>query len=702
MVRDDGVVAAAIRAARYADAVMRRTASDADPARWPEDLNHHLNEPTGYSAGYAAYHHPDFAGDWHKAEEAFYVDAGGEGLKFEDGFEDAQNGLPHQLDQVSKRYKPLRDVADQLRQQQHNTLSEMGDLTVDEHGRPTRTEGPSVKHPSGSWEGCPSCSPKKGMGDSDYTDPDEKVDPFDPRLIGAGRKTADWKPEPSRENVEYHCKTCGEPLAEDYYNGGWFHYDQNGERSVEDVGHYPDVDYTVHNSKPENQVRHEMQHDWHPEQHPVPDWKDCPSCSPHGLSEPSYSDPDENLDPFDPRLIGASRTAGYGGEWHEELYDENGDYIGPPWPQDMAHHLHSDPVQAPYNAGYHAAWHPAFRDEKDRLGVAESAWHAAGGSPNSSDSSQDFASFEDGWMDSLNEIPHKFLDPQAHQAHLEGQLDEQKLWKERQHEKAIEKHFNPYPGWNPDEHQDPFDPRLLGASRRTAGEDVVLPHDEPHDDWRPRYGDNPKVQKWHPYVGGDTHAKYHIYSLGGGRNSVVWGANHHGIYQGMERVYSPLDGDHGSITMPSYSTEHEPEQLGRFRTPEQAKAAAEKHFADTYGRHQKMDGLNLDQMMRDHGDRPRAETGLGEDEDYGHIFGMLRQAGWEMADIIRLAGDGMSWEDTMRHIDQVLAQGEQTPVRKMRTAPEGFRPQPPRFFDDGEFDYLSDGAEARRIRDWDE
>lgn len=287
----------------------RRTAGVSE---WPEDLNHHLEDPTGYNAGYAAYHHPAFAGDWDKAEEAFYVGAGGKGTKFEDGFEDAQNGLPSQLDQVSKRYKPLREVADDLRQRKHNDMSDMGDLTVNEHGMPARTQGPSADHPKGSWEGCPTCNPKKGMGDSDYSDPDEDPDPFDPRLIGAGRRTADWKPEPSRENVEYHCKTCGEPLAEDYYNGGWFHYDQNGERSVEDVGHYPDVDYTVHNSKPENQVRHEMQHDLHPEQHPVPDWKDCPTCSSHGLSEPSYSDPDENVDPFDPRIIGAAlKAVGY-------------------------------------------------------------------------------------------------------------------------------------------------------------------------------------------------------------------------------------------------------------------------------------------------------------------------------------------------------------------------------------------------------
>lgn len=501
----------------------RRMASDADPARWPDDLAHHLDEPTGYSAGYAAYHHPAFAGDWHRAEEAFYVDAGGEGLKFEDGFEDAQNGLPHQPDQVSKRYKPLRDVADQLRQQKHNTLSEMGDLTVDEHGRPTRSEGPSAKHPSGSWEGCPTCSPKKGMGDSDYTDPDENIDPFDPRIIGAA--------------------------------------------------------------------------------------------------------------------LEATRYAG-------------------------------------------------------------------------------------------------------------------------------------------------------AVMRRTAAGP-----DEPHDDWRPRYGDDPKIQEWHPPFG-ETHAGYHIWQAGGGNNPVVWGATHHGTYEGTETF-----NDYPDFEMPVYSLNHdddEPERLGLFRTPEQAQAAAEKHYEQNYKNRPKMDGLDVDRVMREHGDQPRAGTGLGDDEDYsrifdavrralrqataalrrvafdwkpdpdytddmetvnahltrlenghemrvgrwpdrddgshrwwwqiythapdynlgghfgagqltreeaqaaaenqyrqqyplgtdtgghksqigdsgvdyeklinpradlgdedyGHIFGMLRQAGLDMADIIRLAGDGMSWEDTMAHIDDVLAEGE--------------------------------------------
>lgn len=167
----------------------RRTASAPE---WPEDLAHHLDEPTGYNAGYAAYHHPAFAGDWDKAEEAFYVGAGGKGTKFEDGFEDAQNGLPSQLDQVEKRYKPLREVADDLRQRRHNEFSDMGDLTVNEHGMPARTQGPSADHPKGSWEGCPTCNPKKGMGDSDYSDPDENVDPFDPRIIGAALKAVGY------------------------------------------------------------------------------------------------------------------------------------------------------------------------------------------------------------------------------------------------------------------------------------------------------------------------------------------------------------------------------------------------------------------------------------------------------------------------------------------------------------------------------
>lgn len=42
----------------------------------------------------------------------------------------------------------------------------------------------------------------------------------------------------------------------------------------------------------------------------------------------------------------------------------------------------------------------------------------------------------------------------------------------------------------------------------------------------------------------------------------------------------------------------------------------------------------------------------------------------DLADIYRLAGDGMSWEDTMAHIDQVLAEGEPVRYAEMFSEPE--------------------------------
>lgn len=133
---------------------------------------------------------------------------------------------------------------------------------------------------------------------------------------------------------------------------------------------------------------------------------------------------------------------------------------------------------------------------------------------------------------------------------------------------------------------------------RIAAEDVVLPPDEPHDDWRP-FGIG-HAEKWHPPYG-ETHVKYHIYRTGGGQNPTIWGATHCGICQGMETIERPSK-DYGSITSPRYSQGYEPEQLGRFKTPEKAKAAAEQHYAENYGQPQRSVGdYDINQLMRDQG-----------------------------------------------------------------------------------------------------
>lgn len=202
-----------------------------------------------------------------------------------------------------------------------------------------------------------------------------------------------------------------------------------------------------------------------------------------------------------------------------------------------------------------------------------------------------------------------------------------------------------------------------GMSWRTAAEDVHLPPDEPHDDWRPKYknvGPHNRwnIFKWHPPYG-ESHVKYHIFQMGGGRNPVRWGANHHGLYLGMETLHPP-DGSGSSFTIPKYQLSDDVEVLGYSRTPEQAKKAAEAHYEEHYRNAPRPDPMHgYDDLGRFMDENPPTDPRrMGDGEDYGHIFGMLRRAGWDTADIVRLAGDGMSFEDTMHHIDRVLAEGE--------------------------------------------
>lgn len=94
-----------------------------------------------------------------------------------------------------------------------------------------------------------------------------------------------------------------------------------------------------------------------------------------------------------------------------------------------------------------------------------------------------------------------------------------------------------------------------------------------------------------------------------------------------------------------------------------AKAAAEEHYYRlNHSKHRPPESrIDYENLIN-----PRD----GLDDDFGHIFGrrgVERRDGdghgrilgsLDMVDLIRLAGDGMSWEDTMAHIDRVLAEGE--------------------------------------------
>jgi hypothetical protein len=182
---------------------------------------------------------------------------------------------------------------------------------------------------------------------------------------------------------------------------------------------------------------------------------------------------------------------------------------------------------------------------------------------------------------------------------------------------------------------------------------VRIPLDDPHTDWRPRWGDKSTTEKWHPPYG-ETHVKYHVYQVGGGRNPTLWRANHHGTYEGMQTL-SPPNGSGEDLTFPNYTMSADPEPVGErrnFRNPKDAKAAAEKHYRENYGTPPKHD-YDIEKIMDDNPQAPAGgKRGLGDDEDYSRIFDASRL---DPADIYRLAGDGLSYEDTMKLIDEQLA-----------------------------------------------
>jgi len=56
-----------------------------------------------------------------------------------------------------------------------------------------------------------------------------------------------------------------------------------------------------------HQKRHDIGQHLAPENHPTDSWADCPNCSWYGLGDERDWNPDQSQDPFDPRMIGASR-----------------------------------------------------------------------------------------------------------------------------------------------------------------------------------------------------------------------------------------------------------------------------------------------------------------------------------------------------------------------------------------------------------
>lgn len=168
--------------------------------------------------------------------------------------------------------------------------------------------------------------------------------------------------------------------------------------------------------------------------------------------------------------------------------------------------------------------------------------------------------------------------------------------------------------------------RIVEASRKTAiGGDIDLPPDEPHDDWRPIPGFSSSIEKWCPATG-ETHAHYRVFIDRSSRTpSALWRSNHNGVYQGV-RTVTPPGGEYTGYTGPMYSQTHSPGYLGHHETVEEAKAAAEKHFAETYRSPKSVGDYDLDSIMDEHGAPPPPRRGLGDDEDYSRIFDAVRRA----------------------------------------------------------------------------
>lgn len=277
-----------------------------------------------------------------------------------------------------------------------------------------------------------------------------------------------------------------------------------------------------------------------------------------------------------------------------------------------------------------------------------------------------------------------------------------------------------YESFNPDDHQDPFDPRLLGASRMAQlspddADDYIsqqMAHGEPTDNnWFAQFDDPhnfsslPPGHKWVQFAdevddGEDPryfqavpestpegHERWHVRGAEGG-----WRYDPHelvfhdhlppGLQRGEFGIWSPIkDTGHENWNPDDKQDPFDPRLIGASRVDDPQPVDCPECGGEGYVNPAHGEGRCFDCEHRWHHDiddhqdpfdprligaalrrvgyekliNPHHDHG---DEDYGHIFGMLRQAGWDMADIVRLAGDGMSWEDTMAHIDQVLAEGE--------------------------------------------
>lgn len=129
----------------------------------------------------------------------------------------------------------------------------------------------------------------------------------------------------------------------------------------------------------------------------------------------------EEPDFDDPARYSSRKTSYY----DDDLYDEDGNHVGPQWPEDLKHHLTGDPARKSYDAGYAASWHDDFSDHPTPWEAAKAAFDQAGGFRDSQ--SERMGGFDDGWTDAASDIPHKFDDPAGWQGHFDDADDQHYL-----------------------------------------------------------------------------------------------------------------------------------------------------------------------------------------------------------------------------------------------------------------------------------
>lgn len=381
------------------------------------------------------------------------------------------------------------------------------------------------------------------------------------------------------------------------------------------------------------------------------------SCQSEQETKAADWNPDEDPDPFDPRLLGASRTAA--------VYDWN------PYTPSLVRRMQDEGV-----------WDGSEVDQQSWETRSDAGDHyyvrPAGSVVNTLNHDHPMKHTGDPERWEVDHLPPEYgHDPEGYFGDIHGptalnrwahpvegvhphgfsSAQEAMDWVHARH---------PEEGFDPDGQQDPFDPRLIGASLRLAANEDLLSqlHDEFHG-WYAEHG-NEKLN----WAGRGPLGNWHqIENFLKDRYPEA----HKGITTGKEEAGSLLDtgqlgpdGDycpkcHGrgfhllrtNEACPSCNGSGKPDQPMAYAT---GPDAVDRHGYDP----KEIAAGMLLLHNRTHSERSDLEQ--GDNDRLSEIARMRsqmqREGRLDYADIIRLAGDGMSWEDTMAHIDSVLAEGE--------------------------------------------